>query len=68
VTIRARSETRAHLALSVVLVVAVVFVFLRNPRGTLIPSVAVSGHSLIGTFMGMYLLGYSLDNLSLMAA
>src|ERR1700758_2197843 len=51
---------------SVVLVVLVVFVFLRSPRATLIPSVAVPV-SLIGTFAVMYLCGYSLDNLSLMA-
>jgi multidrug efflux pump len=44
----------------------VVFAFLRNPRATLIPSIAVPV-SLIGTFSIMYLLGYSLDNLSLMA-
>jgi multidrug efflux pump len=44
----------------------VVFVFLRNPRTTFIPSVAVPV-SLVGTFGVMYLLGYSLDNLSLMA-
>src|SRR5579862_7664792 len=51
---------------SVILVVLVVFVFLRGPRATLIPSVAVPV-SLIGTFAMMYLLGYTLDNLSLMA-
>jgi multidrug efflux pump len=51
---------------SVFLVVLVVFVFLRSPRATLIPSVAVPV-SLIGTFAVMYLFGYSLDNLSLMA-
>ncbi len=44
----------------------VVFIFLRNVRGTLIPSVAVPV-SLIGTFAVMYVFGYSLDNLSLMA-
>ncbi len=43
-----------------------VFIFLRSPRATLIPSVAVPV-SLIGTFAVMYLLGYTLDNLSLMA-
>lgn len=52
--------------LSVVLVILVVFVFLRDPRTTLIPSVAVPV-SLIGTFGIMYLCGYSIDNLSLMA-
>ncbi len=51
---------------SVVLVVLVVFIFLRSPRATLIPSVAVPV-SLIGTCAAMYLFGYSLDNLSLMA-
>ena len=51
---------------SVILVVLVVFVFLRSPRATLIPSVAVPV-SLIGTFAVMYLLGFTLDNLSLMA-
>ena len=52
--------------ISIVLVILVVFVFLRNVRATLIPSVAVP-LSLVGTFGVMYLLGYSLDNLSLMA-
>ena len=52
--------------ISIVLVILVVFVFLRSVRSTLIPSVAVP-ISLIGTFGVMYLLGYSLDNLSLMA-
>jgi multidrug efflux pump len=51
---------------SIILVVLVVFIFLRSPRATLIPSVAVPV-SLIGTFAMMYLLGYTLDNLSLMA-
>ena len=54
------------LIISVMLVILVVFVFLRNVWATLIPSVAVP-LSLIGTFGVMYLLGYSLDNLSLMA-
>jgi multidrug efflux pump len=54
------------LIISVILVILVVFFFLRNPRTTLIPSVAVPV-SLVGTFGVMYLLGYSLDNLSLMA-
>ncbi len=49
-----------------ILVILVVFLFLRNGRATLIPSVAVPV-SLIGTFAVMYLLGYSIDNLSLMA-
>ncbi len=59
-------EVQRSLYLAVILVVLVVFVFLRSPRATFIPSVAVPV-SLIGTFMGMYLCGYSLDNLSLMA-
>jgi multidrug efflux pump len=54
------------LIISVLLVILVVFVFLRNWRSTLIPTVAVPV-SLIGTFAVMYLFGYSLDNLSLMA-
>jgi hydrophobe/amphiphile efflux-1 (HAE1) family protein len=54
------------LVLSVLLVIAVVFVFLRTLRATAIPSVAVP-LSLLGTFGVMYLLDYSLDNLSLMA-
>ena len=54
------------LLLSVALVVAVVFVFLRDVRATVVPSIAVP-LSLLGTFAAMYLLDYSLDNLSLMA-
>jgi multidrug efflux pump len=66
-TIRASVSTVEHtLELSIVLVIGVVFVFLRNWRATLIPAVAVPV-SLIGTFAVMYLCGYSLDNLSLMA-
>jgi len=66
-TIRASvSDVERSLMISVALVILVVFIFLRNPRATLIPSVAVPV-SLIGTFAVMYLLGYSLDNLSLMA-
>ncbi|HEY2472233.1 MAG TPA: efflux RND transporter permease subunit [Terracidiphilus sp.] len=66
-TIRASvRDVERTLAGSVVLVVLVVFVFLRSPRATLIPSVAVPV-SLIGTFAVMYLLDYSIDNLSLMA-
>ena len=66
-TIRASvKDVERTLIISICLVVGVVFVFLRNPRATLIPSVAVPV-SLIGTFAVMYLLGYSLDNLSLMA-
>ncbi|GGH14504.1 efflux RND transporter permease subunit [Silvibacterium dinghuense] len=66
-TIRASvNDVERSLILSIILVVVVVFVFLRSPRATLIPSVAVPV-SLIGTFAVMYLFGYSLDNLSLMA-
>ncbi|MGA9390908.1 MAG: efflux RND transporter permease subunit [Candidatus Sulfotelmatobacter sp.] len=66
-TIRASvSDVERTLLISVGLVILVVFIFLRNARATLIPSVAVPV-SLIGTFAVMYLLGYSLDNLSLMA-
>jgi multidrug efflux pump len=60
------NDVERTLVISVLLVILVVFVFLRNGRATLIPSVAVPV-SLIGTFAVMYLLGYSLDNLSLMA-
>jgi multidrug efflux pump len=67
VTIRASVlDTEETLIISVMLVILVVFVFLRNVRATFIPSVAVPV-SLVGTFGVMYLLGYSLDNLSLMA-
>jgi multidrug efflux pump len=66
-TIRASvHDVERTLIISVMLVILVVFIFLRNPRSTLIPGVAVVV-SLIGTFGIMYLLGYSLDNLSLMA-
>ena len=66
-TIRASvSDVERTLLISIGLVIVVVFVFLRNPRATLIPAVAVPV-SLIGTFAVMYLFGYSLDNLSLMA-
>ncbi|MGC2721842.1 MAG: efflux RND transporter permease subunit, partial [Candidatus Acidiferrales bacterium] len=66
-TIRASvSDVERTLVISIVLVILVVFVFLRNVRATLIPSVAVPV-SLIGTFGVMYLCGYSIDNLSLMA-
>jgi multidrug efflux pump len=66
-TIRASvRDVEVTLLISVALVILVVFLFLRNWRSTLIPSVAVP-ISLVGTFAGMYLLGYSLDNLSLMA-
>jgi multidrug efflux pump len=66
-TIRASvSDVERTLLISMGLVIVVVFVFLRNARATLVPGVAVPV-SLIGTFAVMYLLGYSLDNLSLMA-
>ena len=66
-TIRASvADVERTLLISLGLVIAVVFVFLRNGRATLIPAVAVPV-SLIGTFAVMYLFGYSIDNLSLMA-
>ena len=66
-TIRASLREVEHtLMISVALVIMVVFVFLRNVRATLIPSVAVPV-SLVGTFTIMYLAGFSLNNLSLMA-
>ncbi len=66
-TIRASvGDVERTLLISIGLVIVVVFVFLRNGRATLIPAVAVPV-SLIGTFAVMYLFGYTLDNLSLMA-
>jgi multidrug efflux pump len=66
-TVRASVEdVEQTLAITIGLVVAVIFVFLRNVRATLIPSIAVP-LSLVGTFGVMYLVGYSLNNLSLMA-
>jgi multidrug efflux pump len=66
-TIRASlRDVERTLAISVALVILVVFLFLRNWRATLIPAMAVPV-SLIGTFGVMYLCGYTLDNLSLMA-
>src|SRR5438132_551693 len=66
-TIRASvHDVERALLLAIMLVIVVVFLFLRNVRATLIPGVAVP-LSLIGTFGAMYLLGYSVDNLSLMA-
>jgi multidrug efflux pump len=66
-TIRASvKDVQLALGISIGLVILVVFVFLRSVRSTLIPSVAVP-ISLIGTFGVMYLLGYTIDNLSLMA-
>ena len=67
VTIRASvADVEFELGLAVVLVVVVIFVFLRTIPGTIIPSLSVP-LSLVGTFGAMYLLGFSLDNLSLMA-
>src|SRR6202158_1618339 len=67
VTVRASvKDIETTLIISVILVILVVFAFLRTVRATIIPSIAVP-LSLVGTFGGMYLLGYSLDNLSLMA-
>jgi multidrug efflux pump len=67
VTIRASvADVEFELTLAVVLVVLVIFVFLRTLPGTIIPSLSVP-LSLVGTFGAMYLLGFSLDNLSLMA-
>jgi multidrug efflux pump len=68
-TITIRASLRAvqqTLLIAIALVILVVFLFLRNFRATLVPAVAVP-ISLLGTFGAMYLLGYSLDNLSLMA-
>ncbi len=59
-------DIEVTLLLSIFLVILVVFIFLRSVRATLIPSIAVP-LSLVGTFAVMYLLNYSLDNLSLMA-
>ncbi|VVG73064.1 nodulation protein [Pandoraea apista] len=59
-------DTERTLILAVLLVIGVVFVFLRSGRSTLIPAVVLP-LSIVGTFGPMYLLGYSLDNLSLMA-
>jgi multidrug efflux pump len=60
------ADTQSTLLIAIALVILVVFAFLRDFRATLIPSIAVPV-SIIGTFAAMYLLGYSLDNLSLMA-
>jgi multidrug efflux pump len=66
-TIRASvHDVERTLIISICLVIAVVFIFLRNARVTLIPSVSMPA-ALIGTFAVMYLFGYSIDNLSLMA-
>jgi multidrug efflux pump len=67
VTIRASvKDVEEALLISIGLVVLVVFLFLRNVRATIIPGVVVPV-SLVGTFSVMYLVGYSIDNLSLMA-
>jgi hydrophobic/amphiphilic exporter-1 (mainly G- bacteria), HAE1 family len=60
------SDVKTTLLLTLVLVVLVIFLFIRNLSATVIPSLALP-MSLIGTFAVMYLLGYSLDNMSLMA-
>jgi multidrug efflux pump len=59
-------DTERTLFIAVLLVIGVVFVFLQSPRAILVPAVALP-LSIIGTFGPMYLLGYSIDNLSLMA-
>jgi HAE1 family hydrophobic/amphiphilic exporter-1 len=59
-------DVKVTLLVTICLVVLVIFIFLRNLSATVIPSLALPG-SLVGTFTVMYLLGYSLDNLSLMA-
>lgn len=59
-------ETQLTLVLAIVLVVLVVFLFLRSPRATIIPSVAIPV-SLVGTYAMMWVFGFSLDTLSLMA-
>ncbi|MGH8280491.1 MAG: efflux RND transporter permease subunit [Gammaproteobacteria bacterium] len=67
VTVRAAlRDTELTLLLAVILVILVTFLFLGDIRAALVPAVAVPV-SIIGTFAGMYLLGFSLDNLSLMA-
>jgi multidrug efflux pump len=60
------NDVEFELMLTISLVVMVIFIFLRSLRATIIPSIAVP-LSLVGTFGAMYILGYSLDNLSLMA-
>ena len=66
-TIRASVQDVQHsLLLALILVVMVIFIFLRNVPATVIPSVALP-MSIVGTFSFMYLFGYSLDNISLMA-
>ncbi len=66
-TIRASIDgVRHELLLSIALVVGVIFLFLRSAPATLIPSIAIP-LSLVGTFAGMYLAGFSINNLTLMA-
>ncbi|MBD8900027.1 efflux RND transporter permease subunit [Rhodanobacter sp. DHG33] len=60
------SDTERTLFIAILLVIGVVFVFLQSPRAILIPAVALP-LSIVGTFGPMYLMGYSIDNLSLMA-
>ncbi|WP_158756320.1 efflux RND transporter permease subunit [Dyella sp. S184] len=60
------NDTERTLFMAVLLVIGVVFIFLQSPRAILVPAVALP-LSIIGTFGPMYLLGYSIDNLSLMA-
>src|SRR6187549_2483265 len=60
------ADVKFTLLLTIALVVMVIFLFLRNLSATIIPSLALP-MSIIGTFAAMYLLGYSIDNLSLMA-
>jgi multidrug efflux pump len=60
------ADTERTLFIAILLVIGVVFVFLQSPRATLIPAVVLP-LSILGTFGPMYLLGYSIDNLSLMA-
>ena len=63
---RVGRDVKFTLLLTLVLVVLVIFLFLRNLSATIIPSLALP-FSIVGTFAVMYALGYSLDNLSLMA-
>jgi len=60
------ADVRFTLLLTVILVVTVIFIFLRNVTATIIPALALPV-SVIGTFAGMYVFGYSIDNLSLLA-
>jgi multidrug efflux pump len=60
------SDTERSLSLAVVLVIGVIFVFLQSPRATIVPAIVLP-LAIVGTFGPMYLLGYSIDNLSLMA-